>query len=222
MTNDRPMTFRRQVREAAVQALQIALPDVYVYTPGDWNTPAPKLPAIKLRTPRDAKQAMIRGMPQFTTTVTLELEAAAAPATKGDDAQDAIEALSFSIEQALMLYGPLVAISQKFPSVTTEIEVSADGQQHFGALKMMLEVEGFEVFDPTAAPVPAAPWPPAVEPIVPLESLGVHADLQNIYSTAGTFTPSPDAPPYTPTPAPRTSGPDGRDEGAIDITLPQT
>lgn len=61
-------------------------------------------------------------------------------------------------------------------------------------------------------------WQPTGTPIT---SVGIHADLGAPFDPNGTYTPSTDAPPYTPAPAPRTSGPDGRDEGALDITLPQ-
>lgn len=56
---------------------------------------------------------------------------------------------------------------------------------------------------------------------VALTSIGIHVDAENVYSPTGTFTPSPDAPPHTPTTSPRTSGPDGRDEAALDFELPQ-
>lgn len=56
---------------------------------------------------------------------------------------------------------------------------------------------------------------------VALTSIGIHADLGNVYSPTGTFTPNPDAPTYTPTSPPRTAGPDGRDEAVLDFELPQ-
>lgn len=59
-------------------------------------------------------------------------------------------------------------------------------------------------------------WQP---PAIPLLDITIHADLENIYSPTGAFVPSPDAPHYTPTTSPRTTGPDGRDEGALNLPL---
>jgi hypothetical protein len=55
-------------------------------------------------------------------------------------------------------------------------------------------------------------------PFAPLTTLDIHVDTVQPVDRFGTY-PAPTAPPYTPAPAPRTEGPDGRDEGALTIPL---
>lgn len=86
---------------------------------------------------------------------------------------------------------------------------------------MRIECEMFETFDPTAMPPTASTWPVQAPATVPLDSIGIHLDLAAPFDPSGTYIPNADAPAYTPTTAPRTIGPDGRDEAALDITLPQ-
>lgn len=218
MSLDRPMMAQRQVRLAAKAAVDV-IPAVTVLTPGDWNIPLTNLPAIKVRAVGDVKTAIQRGMFEAITLVQLEIEAAVASVSESA-AQDAIEALGYAIERAIFLNGPLVAISQKFSSSTCTTEVRADGLKHIGGLRMQIGVEIFEAFDPTADEPADAVWPPVWATPVPLDEVSIKADLTNVFDPDGTYA-APTEPAYTPTPAPRTSGPDGRDEAGLDITLPQ-
>lgn len=63
--------------------------------------------------------------------------------------------------------------------------------------------------------------PEAFFPIVavPLDSIGLHVDTAQPFDPNGTYANPPF--PASVHPAPRTSGPDGRDEGALNINLPQ-
>ena len=214
-----PMLARRQLRLALVAAIQ-NIPGVNVYSPGDWNTPQEKMPAILVRITRERKESIAKTMPEFTTTVSAEIEARL-EATTAEAAQDQIEALGYSIEAAAFKAYAVVGMCQQIASVDSESQVTSEGKQHIASLTMNVAFEMFEAFDPTMADPPLTAWPPAVPETVALESVGIHADLTNVFDPDGTYTPSPDAPPYTPTPAPRTVGPDGRDEGALDIELPQ-
>ena len=217
MNNDRPMLARRQVRLSAEAALR-TIPLVDVFTPGDWNTPLEKLPAIKVRVTHDSKSSVNKGMPEFNTTVMLEVEAGVESST-ANAAQDDIEALGYAIEQALFLYGPLIVISQNIGSVDTSIEITSDGKKHLGGLKMSVAVELYEAFDPTATPPAEAPWPPAPDDIVAVESLDIHLDMAQPFDSSGTYTGTQF--PQAVQAAPRTSGPDGRDEAALEFNLPQ-
>ncbi len=218
-----PMLARRQLRLAALDALnavktsaQIAVID----SPGDWNTPPEKLPAILLRNGREQKVSITKGMPEFTTTVTLEIEARV-DADTAAVAQDCIEALGYLIENTLLCDYSVISMVNQVASVESETEITSDGRRHFGAMKMAVSFEMPEMFDPTEAPVAASAWPQVVHAAVPLTSIGLHADMLGTFSPTGTFTPSADAPAYAATPSPRTAGPDGRDEVALDIQLPQ-
>lgn len=195
---------RRQVRLAALAALQGASLGATIECPGDWTTPPEVLPAILLRTPRDRKDSIARTQPEFTTTITLEIEARI-EASSAAVAQDAIEALGYNIEQALFTNYGLIVIIQQIVSVDTETDISSAGRQHLGGLRMTIGIEVFEAFEPS--------------PGIALTHIGIHADMGNPFDPLGTYMDSPF--PSAVQPAPRTSGPDGRDEGALDIALPQ-
>ena len=218
-----PMLARRQLRLAALSAIQSIQSSAGILTvdsPGDWNTPPERMPAVLLRNGRERKDSVNKGMPEFNTTAAIEIEARIEAAT-ATAAQDAIEALGYAIENAILLDYNVISMVQQVTSVDTETEITADGRRHLGGIRMVLSFEMFEAFDPTAAPPVATTWPVVPAATVPFTSVGLHADLAGTFDPTGVYTPSADAPPYTPTPAPRTIGPHGRDEGALDITLPQ-
>ncbi len=219
LIQSQPMLARRQLRLAVLAALQ-RIQGVSVDSPGDWATPPAKLPAILMRVGRERKEALTRSMPEFTTVATVEIEARV-EATTAAAAQDAIEALCYSIENMVLTDFSVIGMTQKVSSIDSEIEITANGKSQFGGVKMEIAVEMMEAFDPTVpAPRPTV-WPATPSATQPLTSVGIHADMTGSFDPDGTYTPSPDAPAYTPVPAPRTTGPDGRDEGALDITLPQ-
>lgn len=201
---DQQILARRQVRLAALAALQGANLGGRIECPGDWTTPPDIFPAILLRAVRDRKDGIAKSQPDFTTTVMLELEARI-EAVSAEAAQDAIEALGYNIEQALFTNYGLNVIIQQFVSVDTETEISAEGKRHLGGLKMTIALELFEAFEPAIT--------------ASLTSIGIHADMGNLFDPLGTYLNPPF--PSAVQPAPRTSGPDGRDEGALDISLPQ-
>lgn len=218
-----PMLARRQLRLAAIACLngiKTAAQIATIDSPGDWNTPPEVMPAVLIRTPADRKMGVVKGMAEFTTTVTLEIEARL-EATTETAAQDQIEALCYAIENALFTDYNVIGMIQQVSSVDTQTEITATGARHTGAIKMSISVEMFEAYDPMVAAPAASTWPVQPPATVPLTSVGLHADLAGTYDPSGTYTPSADAPAYTPVPAPRTTGPDGRDEGSLDITLPQ-
>lgn len=211
-TPSQPMLARRQLRQAVLASIQgiSATPAITVESPGDWSTPPAKLPAVLVRVARERKESVAKTMPEFTTTATIEIEARVAAST-GESAQDAIENLCYLIENAILTNYDVMGLIQQVASIDSELEISSEGKQHFGGAKMQIAFEMFEAFDPVDIAGVG----------IPLTSIGLHADLVNVYDPNGTYTISLDAPPYTPLPAPRTSGPDGRDEAALDIILPQ-
>ena len=215
-----PMLARRQIRLAVIAALE-AIPGVLVESPGDWATPPASLPAVLARVTRERKESWpTRTQPEFDTTVTMEIEARVGAATAAS-AQDAIENLCYAIENAVLLSYSTIGIAQRVTSVDSEIEITAEGRTHFGAAKMLFAFETAETFDPTKTAPDATTWPVPPPVIDALLSFGIHLDLAAPFDPNGTYVPSADAPPYTPVPAPRTTGPDGRDEAALDIQLPQ-
>jgi hypothetical protein len=222
-TTAQAMLARRQVRVAAVAALQ-RIAGLTVQSPGDWNTPPSKLPAALVRTPSERKDGAAKSQPNFTTTVTLEIDLRVQGST-AEAAQDALEALGYTVEETLLRDYSLNAMIQQFSGVDVDAEITAEGGVHFGGARMRIACETLETFgvgDPVAdGTVTPGPWPVSPPATVDLTSVGVHLDMLDPFDPTGTYTPSPDAPAYTPTPAPRTVGPDGRDEAALDINLPQ-
>jgi hypothetical protein len=153
---------RRQLRLAALAALQGANLGATIDSPGDCVTQTENLPAILLRATRSNKDPILRGPPEYTTTISLEIEARASGST-ATAAQDAIEVLDLAIEQALLTNYALTALVQQF-TIDTETEITSNGRVHFGATKMMIRCEVFEAFDlvfdaPVAALVPLQPTP---------------------------------------------------------------
>ena len=200
------MLARRQIRLAALAALTGAsFTGVTIESPGDWSTPPEALPAILLRATDDRKESITKGQPEFTTTVSIEIDARVG-ATDPSAAQDAIEAICYSIEMALMTNYALISIVNQVASVDTKMEISSDGKIHFGGARMTVNFEVPEMFDPFETTPPPA-----------LTSFGLHFDAGAPFDATGTYSNLL----FPGLPAPRTSGPDGRDEGALDITLPQ-
>ena len=202
-----PILARRQVRQAALVVLE-ALTGVTVLSPGDWETPPKNFPEVKLKCGNEQKTSTAKQSPTFTTQVTLEILARVQAATDVD-AQDALEALGQRIEAAVFGCVALVRIIQQVSSVTTQTQISAEGKQHIGALLMTAQFEVFEAFDPIELDPSLA---------VTLAQMNVHVDTIKPFDAAGTYASPPF--PASVTAAPRTVGPDGRDEGYIQIAIP--
>jgi hypothetical protein len=216
------MLARRQVRLAAVSALQLKnAADALGWTiqsPGDTATPPAKLPAVLVRTGGDRKASNGPNVPQFDTGVALEIEGRIAPKNTAEAAQDAIEAMGYAVETALLNDYWLNRIVQNWSSIDTEQEITSDGRQHLGGFRMTLSLECFEVFDPVQVPPPDSAWPPAPPAAsADLQEVQLHVDAVNVFDQSGTYANPPF--PAAVQPAPRTSGPDGRDEIGADIDL---
>lgn len=210
------MLARRQIRLAALAALTGEhFVGVTIDSPGDWSTPPELVPAILLRAPDDRKESIGKGAPQFTSICTIEIEARVGGRT-GSAAQDAIEALCLSIEMALLTNNDLIRIINQVVSVESRTEISSEGRTHFGGARMLFAFEVPEMFDSYGAPG-ALPGEPLTGLPVPLHSFGLHLDAGAPFDARDNY---PDSR-FPVAPAPRTAGPDGRDEGALNINLPQ-
>lgn len=216
---DQPMSARRQVRLAVVGELRSKIDGVTtIVSPGDWPTPPEKLPALLVSVPTEQKASIRRGMPTFNTTVTVVVQGQVISAT-ASAVQDAIEDLAFQVENAILNGFWIVRMVQQFTSVQTDVECTAEGGKHLAGFKMSIAAELFEAFDPTEVESPESPWPPADPTLSPLTEMQVHLDMAAPFDATGTYANPPF--PAAVQPAPRTAGPDGRDEGALDIQLPQ-
>lgn len=213
------MSLRNEIRQLVIDAVKSAGTDAgeNVFGPRDTPTYRETHPAVLIQAPRSRKESLQRGMPEFNTTVTVIVEGRVECGT-AEDAQDQIEALADQIEVAILTYIPLVSSTQQFPAIDDEIKVTSEGRNHIGEVAFTFEVEKFEYFDPTENPIARIDENGVTEPDVvdSLKTVDIHVDLASPFDASGTYA-SPPFPAAVP-PAPRTSGPDGRDEGALTLT----
>lgn len=157
--------------------------------------------------------------PEFDVYTTVEIVARTKSAAQVGDAGSAValqaaEALKLQIETAL-INNPLIWADpaggqriEQFTSLDSEINTNSEGEMPMAELSMSIEVkfyQGPELFFPI--------------PTNPLQTLAINADMAQPFDANGTYSNPPF--PSAVNPAPRTSGPDGRNEGALNITLPQ-
>jgi len=217
------MIDRTQLRTAAVNALKSAatLAGNDVFSPEDWATWSGKYPLVIVRTPLERKTSRGRvGAPQFdsliTVTATGRVERTSEAAAESD-----LETLSEQIEAALLCNGKFIYDNevQQFAGVETHMTVTSEGKKHLGETVVAFHVEVFQVFEPTID-ANGDPFPPTDQ----LEGIDVDADLTGTFDKTGTYTADPRFNAdfaNAATPAPRTTGPDGRPEAAAKIDLPQ-
>ncbi|QNB13436.1 hypothetical protein G5S35_17555 [Paraburkholderia tropica] len=188
---------------AALLAVLTTVPGVNLYSPGDWNLAAPKLPALKLRYGREEKASKgPNGQTAFDTISAFEMRVEVS-AKSGPLALLALEAIQADIEAAIFKSVALRNLTQDFVFMRTETDVSSEGEAHVGVMAISLGVQMFETFYPDVT--------------AQLTEIDLTADLINVYDPTGTYDnpPFPDAV----TPAPRTEGPDGRAEGFVKATF---
>lgn len=201
---------RRQLRLAAAAAIAGAQLGAGLDSPGDLVSQPERMPIVLLRATRGNKEPLGAGAVEFTSTVVLELESRATGLTSVE-AQDAIDDLDFAIEQALLTNQDFVGLTQRI-YIDTETEITSEGRIHFGATKWAIRCELCEVYDPIFG-APAALMPVAVD----LLGADVQVDLVSTFDPLGTYPAGTFAAEVKP--APRQSGPDGRNEGALSINL---
>lgn len=209
------MLARRQYRLAVLAALAPVCD--LVKSPGNWPTPWEKLPALLVSTPTESKQSQGNNGPaSFTTSASLVIQGQVSGKTP-EETQDALDALCYAVENAVLKDYWVNAMIQQFSSVNTATEISSENSKHTGGFHMTIVGEMYEAFDPFIEPATSTPWPPAAPTTVPLDGQDIHLDLTNVADLTATY-PNPPFPASV-NPAPRVEGPDGRDEGALQIDL---
>lgn len=210
------MTDMDTLRDAAVAALKAAntLAGQRVYSPRDWPTWNGIHPAIIVRTPDESAQSLGPvGVPTFNTTITLAISGRVERDSEAHADADA-RTLAKQIKAAILQNGQFIKTQavQQFVGFTSRIEVTAEARKHIGEVTVSLSVEVFQVYEPIIDA--------DGDPIgTPLHNVRIHIDAIEPFDASGTY---PNAAfPDAVTPAPRHSGPDGRDEGALTLTLPQ-
>jgi hypothetical protein len=166
-----PITARRQIRRAAMDALSVLRSTNRVRllaSPGVLPSQSETMPSLLVRVSYTSKETMTASRPDFTSAVTLEMESRLAAAT-GEAAQDEIEDLDAHIEQALLASPGFVRLTQRI-TIETSTEITSEARNFVAWTKWSVRCELVEVFDP----VFEAPGP--LEPVaVPLAEVTISA-----------------------------------------------
>jgi len=224
---------RRDLR-LRVQVAITVLAGVTVESPGDWESTPSSLPSVKLRAPAERKVSKGRLMPEFDTTVSMELLARVAGRTERE-AQDAIDDLCDRLERAVLGAPQFIEQLQQVSMVDTRVQITATAERHFGEAHMMFACETFEVFD--AIEIDPSLADQLKQMLLTLDTIGpfdpgtllaerpasvvspANAPLAGVAAATGQEYANP-AYPDAVVPAPRKSGPDGRAEAVLQIDLP--
>lgn len=214
------MTTSADIRGLFVTALKGATnAGQAVYSPFDWPTAPGSYPNILVHARKERKVSLGPNTPEFDVYTTVEILARVqSPAGIVDAgsvaALAAAEVLKLQIETAL-INNPLIWADpnggqriEQFTTVDSELNTSSEGSMPIAELAMSIEVkfyQGPEDFYPI--------------PTNPLQTVDINLDMAAPFDPNGTYANPPF--PSAVNPAPRTSGPDGRNEGALTITLPQ-
>jgi hypothetical protein len=201
------MTLAQMVHDAIVAANTLA--GANVNFPGVWPTQKQNFPAVIIDVPHDHKDSLLRGQPSFNTTSYIGIEAQIWSTTLLDCKNKTYQ-LWDQITQAVIGDNAIIKVTQQFPTIDTKAEWNSGTEFFIGHITMMVAMEfyeGPETYDTTAQ-------------ATGVNVLGVHVDAANIFDATGTYpaTPWPDAVAA----APRTTGPDGRDEVYAQAIVNQT
>lgn len=175
--------------------------------PYDWPTNKITMPAILINQDQERKSSNARTQPNFTTIGQLILDVRV-EAVDVRTARKNLNKLLWQIEQAILTNYELRKEVQQFAWVERDSNVDSSSGVHIAHSTVKLGLEYFE--DQELYPA---------LPSVPLKQVVVNVDLINIDDPTGTYADPPF--PAAVTPAPRTQGPDGRNEGTLVINLPQ-
>lgn len=207
------MTQTADLLALAVAALKGAtLAGDRVYSALDWPTTASQYPLIYCKTPTEEKESLSRnGGPDFTVTATLKVEARAEVGALPNGQSAAIlerqlALIGQQIQVALINNPTLMGELQQVPFIRTEMNMTSAGNKELGEIEVAI---GLEFFQGAEDFYQLPTWP--------LETLSLTADLRNVFDPSGTYADSTF--PNAATAAPRQSGPDGRAEGGLTITL---
>lgn len=204
-----PTLARREMRLAAVAALS-TIPSVTVTSPGVWATQPSGTPELLVDCGIEQKASLGRTVPEYTTSSVLQISARLVSAT-AESAQDAIEVLGATIEAVLLGNVAFVSRLQQISEVVSKTTIDSSAGHHTASLVMALTCEHAETYSPDE--IDATQFPDVTQ-------LLVHVDMTNIADPTGTYA-SP-AFPAAVQPAPRTRGPDGRDEAVARATFPSS
>ncbi|SMF48254.1 hypothetical protein SAMN02982917_2359 [Azospirillum oryzae] len=175
-----------------------------VFAPRDWPVNSKDMPCLLVADEREESRSRgAVGFPALHTTAIItvdgRVEGVDEVAVKAD-----LATLRSQIKTAVLTSYEIVRQVEQIAAVRSQVAVSAETKKHVGELRMEF----------------AFSYPEDFEPVVTdeLQGVDVHVDMIAPFDATGTY---PDPPfPDAVQPAPRTSGPDGRDEGRLTFDFP--
>ncbi|MGO4416620.1 ABC transporter permease [Cupriavidus sp. KB_39] len=206
------MTTTSDLADLAVQALAGKTEaGGNVFAPRDWPTWSGEYTVLMLHAPSEEGTSLGRNAPQFDVTATLQITGRMQVPAQDSDAtasvlETKLEAMREQIKRALINSPQLMPLLQQFPFFRSRIVTDPSGEEHLGELSMEIGMEFYQ-------------GPEDFYPVVgeEVQQVNLHLDATNVYDSSGTYADPPF--PQEVVPAPRTSGPDGRDEGTLQINL---
>lgn len=206
------MTNRVELRDLMEAALKTAasLAADRVYTARTMPTQALEYPLILIQTGSEDKQGVSPNAKADFNTVSEIAATGRAEGTNDNEVLEKLDVLSIQIEKAILSDLQILKRINMIESVSTDIGLFGDKKMTYGDVQMRFR------FAHTQIAEEFFPEPDAQA----LEGVDIHLDTKNPNDPTGTY-PDP-AFPESVTDAPRTSGPDGRDEATLKIDLPQT
>ena len=194
--------LRRMVVEALLKYNTAAGANVVEL--GDWPSDPESMPQILVYDSHSEQISNARTGPNFTATAFIMVDARVDNQVRSG-AKREIDMLEAQIKQAVLCSQEIQSQLQQVSSIRTQKKMNSDTGAHAAQVIIEFGLEYFQSMDE---------YFPNIPPYI-YEQAGVHADLTNVVDKTGTYSdpPFPDAV----TPAPRTVGPDGRDEGFIQV-----
>jgi hypothetical protein len=192
-------TNRAQLRDLSIAALlnggTLAGSNVFLYA---WPTNEKTSPAILVNWSRESKISGAKTVANFNTTFVLRLDVRVVDVTMAA-ANAKLDTLVGQIQQVILTDPTITPLLQEFPAVDCVNITDADSEFFIASAILEIHMSYFEVYQPQA---------------LPLSTITVSVDLQNIFDPSGTYTDP--LFPNAGTPAPRTTGPDSRLEGYVE------
>lgn len=203
--------LRDKIVEILVASRTLANKDVY--SPGDWPTQTETMPIIHVDDPHEEKMSEGRHQPSFTVTGYFRVDARL-KATTEKECRISLDILRNQIQRAVIGNYDLQRLIQQVKHVKTVKQINSESGFHVGQVVIEFGLEyyqGPEDFDTLAPGAFIASDTPA--PAV-IEDIEINVDLRNVFDATNNYAPTV----FPPVPAaPRTTGPDGRNEGFIKI-----
>ena len=198
--------FSEQLRGMMIAALLKAntLAGANVFAPRDIPLTDDELPGLTVDDQREESESRGNvGFPAFHTTAILVVDAKVEGETP-EAAKVDLATLRRQIKVAVLTDWDIITSIEQVVAIRTETSISAGTKKHVGELRMQFALRYPEDFEMAVTDE--------------LQGVDVHVDTMDPFDTTGTY-PDPPFPDAVP-PAPRTSGPDGRDEGRLTIDFP--